>query len=61
MTAEIINFYSYWEDRQEKLRRSMGFPADLWYMMLDNGYNPLDKDDVLQFIDDLEDNVILYE
>ena len=30
-------------------------------MMLDNGYDPLSKDDVLQFIDDLEDNVILYE
>ena len=39
----------------------MGYPADLWYMMLDNGYDPLSKDDVLQFIDDLEDNVILYE
>ncbi len=61
MTAEIINFYSHWKDRQEKLRRSMGYPADLWYMMLDNGYDPLSKDDVLQFIDDLEDNVILYE
>ena len=44
MTAEIINFYSHWKDRQEKLRRSMGYPADLWYMMLDNGYDPLSKD-----------------
>ena len=58
MTAEIINFYSYWKKRQETLRKSLGYPADLWYMMLDNGYDPLDGDDVLQFIEDYEKDVI---
>jgi len=55
MTAEIINFYKHWKERQEKLRKSLGYPGDLWYMMLDNGYEPTDIDDVKQFIEDHED------
>ena len=55
MTAEIINFYKHWKERQETLRKSLGYPGDLWYMMLDNGYEPTDIDDVKQFIEDYED------
>ena len=55
MTAEIINFYKHWKERQEKLRKSLGYPGDLWYMMLDNGYEPTNIDDVKQFIEDHED------
>ena len=55
MTAEIINFYKHWKERQEKLRKALGYPGDLWYMMLDNGYEPTDIDDVKQFIEDHED------
>mgnify|MGYP001271083106 FL=1 len=36
----------------------MGYPDDLWYMMLDNGYDPLDIDDVKKFIDDFEKDMI---
>ena len=55
MTAEIINFYKHWKERQEKLRKALGYPGDLWYMMLDNGYEPTNIDDVKQFIEDHED------
>ena len=55
MTAEIINFYKHWKERQEKLRKALGYPGDLWYMMLDNGYEPTNIDDVKQFIEDFED------
>jgi hypothetical protein len=58
MAAEIINFYKHWKERQEKLRKSMGYPDDLWYMMLDNGYDPLDIDEVKKFIDDFEKDMI---
>ena len=58
MTAEIINFYSYWKKRQETLRKSLGYPADLLYMMLDNGYDPMDRDDVMKFIEDLEEDAV---
>jgi len=54
MTAEIINFYKHWKERQEKLRKALGYPGDLWYMMLDNGYEPTNIDDVKQFIEDHE-------
>ena len=55
MTAEIINFYKHWKERQEKLRKAIVYPGDLWYMMLDNGYEPTNIDDVKQFIEDHED------
>jgi|TARA_R110001583_G_scaffold193974_1_gene363807 hypothetical protein len=55
MTAEIINFYKHWKKRQEILRKSLGYSGDMWYMMLDNGYEPTDLDDVQQFIEDFGD------
>ena len=58
MTAEIINFYKHWKARQETLRKSMGYPDDLWYMMLDNRYDPLDIDEVKKFIDDFEKDIV---
>ena len=58
MTAEIINFYKHWKARQETLRKSMGYPDDLWYMMLVNGYDRLDIDEVKKFIDDFEKDIV---
>jgi hypothetical protein len=55
MTAEIISFYTHWKKRQERLRKSLGYSSDLWYAMLDNGYEPTDLDSALQFIEDLRD------
>jgi hypothetical protein len=56
MTAEIHNFYSYWKKKQETLRKSLGYPADLWYTMLDHGYEPTNEEDVEKFIEDMMDN-----
>tara|TARA_R110002020_G_scaffold185382_1_gene382960 strand:- start:2046 stop:2219 length:174 start_codon:yes stop_codon:yes gene_type:complete len=56
MTAKIINFYTHWKAKQEIRRKSIGYPADLWYMMLEGGYEPTNSDDVKEFIKDLEDN-----
>jgi len=56
MTAEIHNFYSHWKKKQETLRKSLGYPADLWYTMLDNGYEPTNEEDVEKFIEDMMDN-----
>ena len=56
MTAEIHNFYSYWKKKQETLRKSLGYPADLWYTMLDNGYEPTNEEEVEKFIEDMMDN-----
>ena len=50
MTAEIIDFYPYWREKQERLRVSLGYPKELWYAMKENGYDPLDKEHVTQFI-----------
>jgi hypothetical protein len=56
MTAEIHNFYSYWKKKQETLRKSLGYPADLWYTMLDNGYEPTNEEEVEKFLEDMMDN-----
>tara|TARA_R110000772_G_scaffold22375_1_gene60576 strand:+ start:141 stop:314 length:174 start_codon:yes stop_codon:yes gene_type:complete len=56
MTAEIHNFYSHWKKKQETLRKSLGYAADLWYTMLDNGYEPTNEEDVEKFIEDMMDN-----
>tara|TARA_R100001143_G_C3341125_1_gene124326 strand:- start:335 stop:508 length:174 start_codon:yes stop_codon:yes gene_type:complete len=53
MTAEIVNFYTHWKKRQEGLRKSLGYSSDLWYMMLDNGYEPTNYNDVEEFVKDM--------
>ena len=53
MTAEIINFYKHWKQRQETRRKSLGYSADLWYMMLDNGYEPTNYNDIEKFVEDM--------
>ena len=54
--AEIHNFYSHWKKKQESLRKSLGYPADLWYTMLDNGYKPTNEGEVEKFLEDMMDN-----
>tara|TARA_R110002153_G_scaffold86467_1_gene214732 strand:- start:152 stop:325 length:174 start_codon:yes stop_codon:yes gene_type:complete len=56
MTAEIHNFYAHWKKKQETLRKSLGYPADLWYTMLDNGYEPTNEEEVEKFLEDMIDN-----
>tara|TARA_R110000796_G_C14547400_1_gene433515 strand:+ start:1713 stop:1880 length:168 start_codon:yes stop_codon:yes gene_type:complete len=55
MTAEVVNFYKHWKKKQEKLRITLGFPDDIWYTMLDNGYEPSNPDSVAKFLEDLDE------
>lgn len=55
MTAEIIDFYPHWREKQERLRVSLGYPKELWYSMRENGYDPLNKKHVKQFLKKLEE------
>jgi len=52
MTDNVIDFYTHWKKNQEKKRKAIGFPADLWYNMLDNGYEPTNVKDVEQFLEE---------
>ncbi len=54
MMAEIVNFYKHWKNKQEIARKSLGYSADLWYAMLDNGYEPSDPISAEKFLEDLE-------
>ena len=56
MTGKIINFYNVWKDRQETIRKAKGFPEDVWYEMINNGYNPNNDKDVIEYFEDLKDN-----
>jgi|TARA_R110002124_G_scaffold152482_1_gene319362 hypothetical protein len=56
MKAEVVNFYSHWKAKQERLRKSLGYPSDLWYCMLDNGYEPTNSEDVDKFIEELNED-----
>ena len=51
--GEVINFYSKWKERQERLRKAIGLPAELWYFMYDNGYDPSKREDIEEFIKDM--------
>mgnify|MGYP003133796688 CR=1 FL=1 len=56
MTGKVINFYKVWKNKQETIRKSKGFPEDVWYEMINNGYNPNNDKDVVEYFEDLEDN-----
>jgi len=52
--GEVIKFYPKWKERQEKIRKSLGLPADLYYFMYDNGYDPSNTKDLEDFIEDMK-------
>lgn len=53
--VEIIDFYPFWKEKQEKLRKDSGLHHDIWYLMYDHGYDPSNPDELKRFLADIEE------
>ena len=55
MGGKVVQFFPKWLANQEKRRKSLGFPTELWYFMHEQGYDPMKPEDREEFMKDLND------
>ena len=53
MTAIIYNFNEYLKKKDEALRKSYGFPEEVWNLMKESGYDTNYPEEIDQFFTDL--------
>jgi|TARA_R110002124_G_scaffold84709_1_gene220421 hypothetical protein len=53
--TKIYDFNWYRIQKEETLRKSMGYSKELWDLMKDSGYDTHDEEDINKFFEDLED------
>ena len=54
MTAEIIDFYSFWKKDRSNRIKALGFEPEVIEDMIRDGYDPLNADDVEKYWKELE-------
>ena len=53
--TKVYDFDWHRLQREDILRKSLGYSEDVWRLMKDAGYNVTDQEDRDQFFQDLED------
>jgi len=53
--TKVYDFDWHKLQREDILRKSLGYSEDVWRLMKDAGYNVTDQEDRDQFFQDLED------
>ena len=53
--TKVYDFDWYRLQKQEVLRKSMGYSKEIWDLMKDSGYDVYNEEDIYKFFEDLED------